>query len=302
MQKAARACPASAPCPDHDARTRVCAGAENRTRNALRYRKRANTLSRNASAAVRRGAPGLLPAARARSLRSLAGVQLNGTSFRPEGGLTPHDSMTSKADLVEESVNCKRSRCQIPAIKARCGLSATKFRSAKVARAANKARFPARFWLHAALRHPHCASGPKKIYCARSCGLARAALRKTCPHQIGGRIKKGRTRSFIRLLCARSSEFFPSAHRPQREANGAGLPRRRPCAPHFPVSCGRSACRRPRIFLATCQGGNPIKGANRYGCCFGRPPPAGPQAPFCAHATGPWRHHWRRRARASVAR
>src|SRR5262245_26799698 len=35
MQEAARACPASAPCPDHDARTRVCAGAENRTRNAL---------------------------------------------------------------------------------------------------------------------------------------------------------------------------------------------------------------------------------------------------------------------------
>jgi len=34
MQEAARACPASAPCPDHDARTRVCAGVENRTRNA----------------------------------------------------------------------------------------------------------------------------------------------------------------------------------------------------------------------------------------------------------------------------
>src|SRR6478609_8943139 len=32
MQEAARACPASAPCPDRDARTRVCAGAENRTR------------------------------------------------------------------------------------------------------------------------------------------------------------------------------------------------------------------------------------------------------------------------------
>ena len=32
MQEAARACPASAPCPGRDARTRVCAGAENRTR------------------------------------------------------------------------------------------------------------------------------------------------------------------------------------------------------------------------------------------------------------------------------
>ena len=245
MQKAARACPASAPYPDHDARTRVCAGAENRTRNALRYRKRANTLSRNASAAVRRGAPGLLPAARARSLRSLAGVQLNGTSFRPEGGLTPHDSMTSKPDLVEESVNCKRSRCQIPAIKARCGLSATKFRTTRVAQTANKARFPARFWLHAALRRPHCASGPKKIYCARSCGLARAALRKTCPQQIGGRIKK-EPRPALYQFALRSLKRILPFGSPGATSNGAlAHCRRRPPARRIPVSCARSACGRP---------------------------------------------------------
>jgi len=32
MQEAARTSPASALCPDHGARTRMCAGAENRTR------------------------------------------------------------------------------------------------------------------------------------------------------------------------------------------------------------------------------------------------------------------------------
>jgi len=62
MQEAARACPASAPCPDHDARTRVCAGAENRTRNASTQRWQRWT--RQTRCGFQSGAPGLLPAAR----------------------------------------------------------------------------------------------------------------------------------------------------------------------------------------------------------------------------------------------
>ncbi len=49
MQEAARACPASAPCPGRDARTRVCAGVGNRTRNA----SNATLMTLNWSDAVR---------------------------------------------------------------------------------------------------------------------------------------------------------------------------------------------------------------------------------------------------------
>ena len=75
-------------------------------------------------AAVQRGPPGLLPAARARSLRSQPACYATGTSW-PQEGPTPHDSMTSGADLVEEIVNCKRSRSRSPPIKPQCGPSAT---------------------------------------------------------------------------------------------------------------------------------------------------------------------------------
>ena len=125
MQEAARACPTSAPCPDHDARTRVCAGGVNRTRNATNQRYRDDAeLTVVTHAAVQRGPPGLLPAARARSLRSQPGCYATGTSW-PQEGPTPHDSMTSGADLVEEIVNCKRSRNRSPPIKPQCGPSAT---------------------------------------------------------------------------------------------------------------------------------------------------------------------------------
>jgi len=100
MQEAARACPASAPCPDHDARTRVCAGAENRTRNALNATL--TTLNYWWDAVrLPKGAPGLLPATHpSRCGRVTAGA----LHWDERSGLNkalPHDSLTTTTQLFE---------------------------------------------------------------------------------------------------------------------------------------------------------------------------------------------------------
>src|SRR4029077_9492283 len=101
MQEAARTCPASAPCPDHDARTRVCAGAENRTRNALNATLTTLELLVGRCAASR-GSAGLASCYRPRPLR-----QSGRRCFACRGGLSglnkalPHDSLTTTTQLFE---------------------------------------------------------------------------------------------------------------------------------------------------------------------------------------------------------
>jgi len=85
MQEAARACPASAPCPDHDARTRVCAGAENRTRNALNATL--TTLILVGRCAASQGSAGLASCYSPRSLRlANRGSFALGRAIRPQQG------------------------------------------------------------------------------------------------------------------------------------------------------------------------------------------------------------------------
>lgn len=125
VQEAARACPASAPCPDHDARTRVCAGAENRTRNALNATLTTLNYWRDA-VRLPKGAPGLLPATHPARCGRLTAEALHWGGRSGLNKALPHDSLTTTTQLFEETVNCKYSPMRSGPITGDSGASATK--------------------------------------------------------------------------------------------------------------------------------------------------------------------------------
>src|SRR5581483_4155343 len=106
MQEAARTGPAPAPCPNHDACAHICAGAENRTRNALRNGTRKGG-TRYAAQLPKRSA-GLASCCSAPAHRNpRALVALNGDGRSDLKNALPYDSTASRSRLVEYSMNCK---------------------------------------------------------------------------------------------------------------------------------------------------------------------------------------------------